>query len=200
MIIALIKEPRSGSNSLARWLANKTGEYEYSKYFTLNRGWNRVSLAEDHFKDYSNLQYTTKYLIQTGDYYPGNNYEQLINKSDKVIFLYRKNEKEQIESWVAGKRTGRWVMDFPYQYEEIDDEFGRQQTEWFKQLKKEYFEKYLSNPNNFRISYEELYFENQIQKVIDYLNLPELKDGKGFPYGKKYRRFNNELSKPSHLL
>jgi hypothetical protein len=43
------------------------------------------------------------------------------------------------------------------------------------------------NSKSLLISYEELYFENGIKKVLDYVDLIEL-DSIKFPYGKKFRK------------
>jgi hypothetical protein len=52
----------------------------------------------------------------------------------------------------------------------------------------------VDNPNYFKISYEELYYNNGFQKILDYLNVNGL-ENKNFPYGKKYRIFINQNSK-----
>lgn len=38
----------------------------------------------------------------------------------------------------------------------------------------------------FKISYEELYYNNGFQKIVDYINLDCVKH-KNFPHGQKYR-------------
>ena len=65
-------------------------------------------------------------------------------------------------------------------------EKNEEQEFFFKQLKISFKEKYLNNTNNFIISYEELYYGNGINRVIDYLGIETLKNKK-FPIGEKYR-------------
>ena len=58
-------------------------------------------------------------------------------------------------------------------------------TEYFNTLKSEFKEKYL-NENYFTISYEDLYYNNGFEKIVNYINIDEVKND-GFPLGKKYR-------------
>jgi hypothetical protein len=57
---------------------------------------------------------------------------------------------------------------------------------FYKQLKQSFVERYLSDLNFFKISYEELYYNNGFQKIVDYVDLECVKNEK-FPIGKKYR-------------
>jgi phage anti-repressor protein len=52
-------------------------------------------------------------------------------------------------------------------------------------LKSEFKENYV-NKNYFTISYEELYYNDGFQKILDYLNIECLKN-ENFPVGEKYR-------------
>jgi len=71
-----------------------------------------------------------------------------------------------------------------------------------KQLKVEFFNKmvdsfekeYRLNNNMFKISYEELYYNNGFEKIVNYLNIDSVKNI-NFPYGEKYRLVNIETNK-----
>ena len=52
------------------------------------------------------------------------------------------------------------------------------------------------NKNYFTISYEELYYNNGFQRVVDYLNIGGV-ENVGFPYGQKYRI---NIDKPRSLI
>jgi tryptophan synthase alpha subunit len=45
---------------------------------------------------------------------------------------------------------------------------------------------YRSNSNMFVMSYEELYYNNGFEKIVNYLNIDSVKNI-DFPYGEKYR-------------
>jgi hypothetical protein len=185
MIILLLCEPRSGSTNLTNW-------FYYNKNFTtlfnpdippeyrnsLDNKWYKNGVSP---KDY---EYKTEHLLIKEDFYHYKDYSEFTDISDKVICLYRKNESEQIESWVNAKKTNNWSNPWAY----IKDEFKLDETEvnFFKELKKTFKEQYLNNPTHFKISYEELYNENGFQKIVDYLNL-DCVENKNFPIGKKYR-------------
>ena len=77
----------------------------------------------------------------------------------------------------------------------FEDRIKNEDESYFNQIKNGIKEKYL-NQNYFSISYEELYYNNGFQKVLDYLNMDEL-ENKNFPYGQKYRIDDN---KPKSLI
>lgn len=175
MIITILAEPRSGSTNLANW-------------FFLNKNFTTLFTPMDqksdwyqngkHPKDYT---YNTKHLLIKEDYYHYNDYNEIIEISDKVILLYRENQEEQILSWTNAKKTNnwdnQWVNEFLYDESE---------TIFFKELKKSFKEKYLNKNDFFKISYEDLYFNNGIELIKKYLGLNEL-HGDVFPIGQKYR-------------
>ena len=180
MIITILAEPRSGSTNLTNWFFsnnkftvffNPTIKPEFTKS---NRSWYQNDI---HPKDY---KYKTEHLLIKEDYYYYKNYDIVTSTSDKVICLYRENEKEQIESWINAKTTNNWDKQWISTGLKNDNE-----TNFFLELKKSFKEKYL-NKDYFKISYEELYYNSGFQKILDYLNMVEL-ENKNFPYGEKYR-------------
>jgi hypothetical protein len=74
--------------------------------------------------------------------------------------------------------TNNWENQWVFKNIKNDSE-----TQFFTELKNSFKKKYL-NKDYFKISYEELYFQNGIEKVKNYIEI----DGFGqFPIGKKYR-------------
>jgi len=181
MIITVINEPRSGSHSFVHWIENGDGTFEYRKKFDTIWGIAQYNITDNFIP--KNIE--TEHLILSYNHLAGNDYRKLIQVSDKCIFLYRENEKEQIESWVAAKRSS----DFQrlYVYKEINDLINEEQTLYMKQIKKEFSELYLSNSNYFCISYEDLFYRKGIKRVVDYLNIDGLTEN-GFPCGLKLRQ------------
>lgn len=175
MVITLLCEPRSGSTSLANWFFN-------NKDFTvLFEPLNPLSewFVNGPIKEF---KYNTKHLLLKEMYYPHNVLEDIIEMSDKVILLHRENEKEQIESFVNAIETKNW--DKQYVYRGAKEETFINNDIYFKQLKQEFKDKYF-NKGYFKISYEDLYYRNKFQDLLDYidLNLENI----NFPYGLKYR-------------
>jgi hypothetical protein len=121
------------------------------------------------------------------DYYHYKNYDEVINISDKVILLYRENIEEQIESWTNAITTKNWHNQWVSKNIKNIDE-----SEFFIELKNSFKKEYLDK-NYFKISYEELYYNNGFQKIVDYLEL-ECVQNKNFPVGTKYR-INNATNK-----
>ena len=104
--------------------------------------------------------------------------------SDKIIILYREKEQEQIESWVNAKKTNNWHNQWKHSVDNFILE--ENQVIFFKELKKLFTKQYVNNLTYFKISYEELYYDNGFQKIVDYLDLDCVKNI-NFPYGQKYR-------------
>jgi hypothetical protein len=185
MIITLLCEPRSGSTNLTNW-------FYHNKQFTtlfnpdippesrspLTVKWYQNNVPP---KDYI---YKTPHLCIKEDFYQNKDYSEFIEISDKVICLYRENETEQIESWINAKRTNNWSD--KWRFSENNFKTDINEVMFFKQLKQSFVERYLSDLNFFKISYEELYYNNGFQKIVDYVDLECVKNEK-FPIGKKYR-------------
>jgi hypothetical protein len=191
MVVLLLCEPRSGSTNLANW-------FYYNKNFTTffnpdtPTEYRNSTIPNWYQNDISpkDYKYETEHLLIKEDFYHYKNYSEFVEVSDKVICLYRKNESEQIESWVNAKKTNNWDGQWGYS----KDDFKLDETEviFFKELKKTFKEQYLTNPQHFKISYEELYHENGFQKIVDYLNL-DCVENINFPIGEKYRIEINKL-------
>jgi hypothetical protein len=173
MIITILAEPRSGSTNLANWF------YFNDKFTTLfipsdpKSKWYKKESPKDY-------RYSTEHLLIKEDNYIHKNFDELISISDKVMLLYRENIKEQVESWTNAKLTNNWHNQWVLRGIESRDE-----VEFFTTLKNNFKEKYLDK-DYFRISYEELYYNNGFQKVVDYIALDCVKNEQ-FPVGSKYR-------------
>ena len=177
MIITLLCEPRSGSTNLANW-------FHYYENFTILQ--EPLNKNVEHYKKevpINEWRYDTEHLLIKEIYIPKAKIEELITLSDKVILLYREDVKEQLESWLVANQTNEWSSEWFSNHIKIPNRGGA--VDYFKILKTEFKEKYLDN-NYFKISYEELYYNNRIQKIVDYLELDCVKN-ENFPYGKKYR-------------
>lgn len=175
MVITLLCEPRSGSTSLANWFFN-------NKNFTvLFEPLNPLSkwFVDTSLKDF---EYNTEHLLLKEIYYPHQVLDKIIDLSDKTILLYRENEVEQIESFVNAIETKNW--DKQYVYKGTKEEVFTNNESYFKGLKQEFKDKYFDR-GHFEISYEDLYYRNKFQSLLDYVGLDL--ENKNFPHGEKYR-------------
>jgi len=177
MFITLLTEPRAGSTNFANWFFGLDFIVLYTPSDPLSKWYQNGVLPKEYI-------YKTKNILVKEDFYPEKNFDELIKISDKVILLYRENEVEQIESWVEAKRTGNF--DQPYRYKNIINDKYISNSNYFKLLKSEFYDRYLKTDEFFKISYEELYYNNGIDRVINYLGLEKYNK---FPIGSRYRIF-----------
>jgi hypothetical protein len=117
-----------------------------------------------------------------------NRTNDLIQISDKIIVLYRENLEVQLESFINGSITNKW--DAKWMYKFIDDTNIDKKTQLlidnFFEVKNDIKKDLIESEKYFTISYEELYFNNGFQKLVDYINLEEVQNI-NFPFGEKYR-------------
>lgn len=173
MIITILSEPRSGSTNLVNW-------FYHNKNFTISFLPSDKESQWYRDKTPSEYRYVTKYLLIKEDYYHYKNFDELIAVSDKIILLYRENMEEQIESWINSKTTNNWDKEW------VPNSIKNEREELFFRKLKESFKFNYLDKKYFKISYEELYFRNGFEKILEYLSISEL-ENKNFPYGKKYR-------------
>lgn len=186
MIITLLCEPRSGSTNLANWF-----------YFNKNFTTLFEPITSPKWKWYKNgispklWEYKTPYLLVKEIFRPDVDFTELIEISDKLIILYRENVIEQTESWLNANKTNNWDKNWVFNENLIKNEDSTYFNEIKNGIKKNYLDK-----NYFKISYEDLYYNNGFQKILDYLNIDEL-ENKNFPIGQKYRI---NVTKPKSII
>jgi len=176
VVITILAEPRSGSTNLANW-------FFYNQNFTTlfepisnpKTKWYKNGISPIFWK------YKTPHLLIKEIYQPNINFSELMEISDKLIILYRENIIEQTESWLNANKTNNWDKAWVFKKDLIKDE----DESYFNQIKKGIKENYLEK-DYFNISYEELYYNNGFQKIVDYLQLECVKN-ENFPIGIKYR-------------
>ena len=185
MKILILAEPRSGSVNLANWFSFNT---KFTMFFNPNMQPETEGFIMDRWPVNGIIPKGTKdkteHLLIKLDFFQNKDYLFFTEIVDKVILLYREDETKQIESWINAKTSNNWIDKWLYS----DNNFKLDETEvsFFKELKDSFRKRYLSNPNYFKISHEELYYNNGFQRIIDYINLPEVKNI-NFPHGEKYR-------------
>ena len=183
MVITILAEQRSGSTNLANWF------YFNKKFTTLFEPITSPGLKWfKNGEDPSLWKYNTEHLLIKEIYRPEIDFSDLIKISNKIIILYRENTIEQKESWLNASKTNNWDRNWVYKEELIKNE----DSSYFDKIKSGMKDNYLSS-DYFKISYEELYYNNGFQRILDYLGIQELKN-EGFPCGQKLRK-NKEANK-----
>jgi hypothetical protein len=182
MVITILAEPRSGSTNFTNWFYfNKN----FTTLFEPSNSGSKWFQNEIEPKDY---KYNTKHLCVKEIYYPDTNWDTLVSISDKIIVLYRENSQEQLESFLSAVTTTNW--DNSYVYTKKENTLTKEKMEYFNLLKSEFKEKYI-NKDYFIISYEELYYNDGINKIVEYLNMEDVQNI-NWPIGEKYRVYVNK--------
>lgn len=175
MIITILAEPRSGSTNLANWFCSKQDFTVLFEPMTNSKmKWFKGSTPPSEWK------YSTEHLLVKEILGNGLHFNELISISDKVILLYRENEREQLDSWINATIENNWGDQWVYSSLKNEKE-----EKSFKEVKRVFKEHYLAK-DYFRVSYEELYYGSGFKRVLEYLSIEGL-ENIGFPYGKKYR-------------
>jgi hypothetical protein len=182
MIITIIAEPRSGSTSLANWFSHKKNGFTVllEPITTPGIRWYKNGLPPKSWK------YNTPHLVIKEIYRPNMDFSELLEISDKIIILYRENVIEQRESWLMAIKTNNWDKEWIYNEELVKNDG----ITFFDELKYGFKKEYL-NSEYFNISYEELYYENGFQRILNYIDLDCIKN-ENFPHNKKYKIIQKE--------
>jgi|694.fasta_scaffold145793_2 hypothetical protein len=185
MVITIIAEPRTGSTNLGKWFLN-------NKEFTvLFEPLNKTSTNYKKGESVYQWKYNTNHFLIKEIYTPDICLTELIQFSDKIIILYRENKKEQLESWLVARETNNWHVKWSHNMTSVTN--GKEKIKYFNSLTNTFKLNYINNPNYFKISYEELYYSNGFQKIIDYINLDCVKN-ENFPQGQKYRIYDSKTT------
>ena len=177
MIITILSEPRSGSTNLANWFFIRKDFTVLYEPYNVKSEWYKNEIPPKEWV------FTTDHLLIKEIYSKEINYTDLLAISDKIIVLHRENSYEQSLSWENAVATNNW--DRHWIYEENSEKKQTVGMDYFYDIKEGMKDHYI-NKNHFTISYEELYYNNGFQRVVDYLNISGVVNV-GFPYGQKYR-------------
>jgi hypothetical protein len=186
MVITILAEPRTGSTNLANWFNSN------NDFTILQEPLNKYGKSYKKNKPINTWSYNTPHLLIKEIYDPNKNLKELIEFSDKIIILYRKNKKEQLESWLVAMVTNNWGVKWVNRKINIPDK--ELKIEIFNKMVNGFEKEYRSCDNMFKISYEELYYYNGFEKIVNYLNIESVKNI-NFPHGQKYRLDNVETNK-----
>lgn len=192
MLYTLLAEPRSGGTSLANWIGKSLPTFVVAQepYFIGNDYW-------VDGEDKNNVKWIERFdnLFIREIYREDDPLDKLINLSDKVICLYRKNWYEQIKSNLYQEVNGSKEYMTSYKKEDVDslvtEKMIFKRYDSFIKYKSE-FQNYIKENNFISISYEDLYYGNGIEIVKKHFNInTDIK----FPLNKRHLKDinNNEI-------
>jgi uncharacterized protein YdhG (YjbR/CyaY superfamily) len=187
MIYTIIAEGRSGGQTLIEWFKLSLKDFIVS-HEPFNKD-NKNFTENTDKTDFNWLDKNKNYIIKelySDDILP------LLSISDNVICLYRENWKEQIKSLLYAVKTNRWHI--KYTEENIkkfitDDEIVDFYNCTYKKIK-ENFQNFIVTNNLKSISYEDLYYNNGIDKIKKHFNITSNIE---FPIGQRYFTKENPL-------
>lgn len=182
MLYTIIAQYRTGGQNLIHWINQSIK----NDFIVIHEPFN------SNYKDYTDditLQDFTwvkegkKYFIKEL-WYPELDYTKMLELSDKVLCLYRENTHEQTISHMYSSKENRYHHN--YTQKDVDKIFIEEDYNKFKE-EVEFNKKTLidfANQHNLpTISYENLYYENGIEKFKRVFNF---QSNIPFPYGSKY--------------
>jgi NhaP-type Na+/H+ and K+/H+ antiporter len=184
MVITILCEPRSGSTNLLNWFGthdNYTHVFEPLTNPTYTKIKSDKDIIFNNINDMKSWQYKTKNLVIKEIAHSNINYDNFLKNSNKVIVLFRENYVEQTNSFLMSSATQNFFNPYSYDKNMIKDETSIYLENTKTEIKKHF------KSNYFLISYEDLYYNGKIKKLIDYIGADDL-DFNTFPYGIKYRK------------
>lgn len=197
MVITILSEYRSGSTNLAKWFTLNSDFTVLSEVLNPFILGNRTQIGKIVVsnKNPQTWCYPTKHLLVKEIYDKTNPYlNDLITISDRVIVLYREDVKVQLESFInlliTKKSNSNKSAHTKWMYKNINrnniNDRVKSLIDNFFVVKSDVKKDLIESNKYFTISYEELYFNNEFQKLVDYINLKEVQNI-NFPFGEKYR-------------
>jgi hypothetical protein len=187
MVYTIIAEARTGGSHLVEALNKELPHFELAA-----EPWNGAPNNFSDTKDVTNIDWINNYenIIIKEIYDPNMDFVPLINRSDKVLCLYKENWYSQLKSMLYSLRFEEWQ--WAYKKTDVDntvsdEEIYRTYYNNFKWHKKDFQNviKYLNLPS---ISYEELYYRNGVSQIKEIFNL---KDSFEFPIYERHLKDND---------
>jgi hypothetical protein len=171
MVYTIISEARSGSSHLIDWVRESLPNFVACPEPWLNdqpefdtKG-NDISYI-DWIDDFHNI-----FIKEM--FYENQDYTNLMNRSDKVICLYRENWYAQVRSLLFQEKQNEFL--FNYEKSDVDkiiteqmilDKYNSSHIHH-----KTNFQNFISDRNLVSISYEELYYGNGFDKFKNHFNI-----------------------------
>ena len=187
MVYTIIAEARTGGSHLVEALNKKLPYFELAA-----EPWN---LAPNNFTDSTDVTCIDwinnhENIIIKEIYNPDSDFLPLINRSDKVLCIYRDNWYAQIKSILYHRLFNEWQ----WEYKKTDVDNTISDEEIYKNYhrgyksKKKHFQDFIKRMNLPSISYEKLYYQNGVSKIKEIFNLD---DSFEFPIYERHLKDDN---------
>jgi hypothetical protein len=192
MIYTIIAEPRSGGTSLMDWIEKSLPNYVIAQ--------EPLFVGNDHWVDGENtddIEWIGKYenLFIREIYRQDRKVDLLLERSDKVLCLYRDNWYDQVKSILYQEINDSQSYMTTYKKEHVDelvtDKLIYEKYDYFVKTKSE-FQEWIKTNNLLCVSYEDLYYGEGINVIKEFFNInTSLK----FPLSLRHLKdnFNNEV-------
>jgi LPS sulfotransferase NodH len=173
----IFADGRTGSSNLGKILRELHGKMFFepfnNKYNYRNQG---ADCVENFVRDFNVGNYIgVKHIsAQISELFN----LRLINKFEKIVFLYRENVLQQAVSWAISERVGNW-----YKKEEIMRDLRKAKGVSYNHImqlvssiigRREIYKGYFEKNNFLVVKYEDLYNGKltELNRILDYLEAP----------------------------
>jgi hypothetical protein len=154
MRILIYALPRTGSTALAQYIANSFHYREFIEPYHEKRYWDK-DVTEFDIWERDNV--VVKVIFGQGGYW----YDDIKDKFDKVVILYRRNIKEQAESFVYANKGEDWHTKYIYDPLKVTQEEYDIAYKMFS--RKQEIEALVG----FKVTYEDLYISGKDRDRLD---------------------------------
>jgi hypothetical protein len=181
LLYTIIAQYRTGGQNLMYWINESLKKDFVVIHEPFNSKYNHYT-DDTTLQDFKWLEDKNYFIKEL--WYPDLDYTKLLNLSNKILCLYRENTHEQTISHIYSTKKGKYHHN--YTPKDIDGIFSQDEYDTFKfevEFNKKTLLEFASLNNLPTISYENLYFENGIEKLK---NLFDFQSNLSFPYGSKY--------------
>lgn len=189
MIYTIIAEGRSGSQNLLNWFSSALSNFQ-----TIHEPFNPAEkryTSDISGNDISWILPDTNYVIKEL-WHTDRNFAPLIEKSNKVICLYRENWFEQVSSLLYAFKTNKWHS--KYTVENLKENITTSEIlEYYENIQKgvkEEFQQFIVENGFKSVTYEDLYYGQGIEIIKEHFNLEIINYP---PFGGRYLTKDNPL-------
>jgi len=183
MRILIYALPRTGSTALTHYIANSFHYKEIIEPYHEDRYWDK-GLTESDIWERDNV--VVKVMFGQGGYW----YNDIKDKFDKVIILYRINIKEQAESYAYATKGTDWHAPYIYDPSKITQEEYDITYKMFSRKRE------IEALVGFKVTYEDLYISGKDRDRLDtYLGNVNQSFRFMLDSRNKYRKDNTEVKK-----
>lgn len=181
LLYTIIAQYRTGGQNLMYWIHQSLKNEFTVVHEPFNPNFNLYT-NDTTLQDFDWLEDKNYFIKEL--WYPELNYEKILQKSNKTLCIYRENTHEQTISQMFAIKNNKFFHS--YTQKDVDKIFTQEEYIKYKQEieinKKSLIE--FSQKNNLPIiSYENLYYENGINKLKEFFNFESTVP---FPFGSKY--------------